>query len=123
MPIHYNLLLTHGILGTTMEGWSDLPTSVLLWLMLLYVGVFPTGIGNMLWNRGNSILGPGQYAVFMNGIPSVTAITSVFVLDEPILVLQIIGFFFIGTGVILGAQNSRPEAVKKEEKEATSVPM
>ncbi|MFC0472829.1 DMT family transporter [Halalkalibacter kiskunsagensis] len=107
----------------TMEGWSELPSSVLLWLMLLYVGVFPTGVGNMLWNRGISILGPGQCAIFMNGIPLVAAITSVLVLDEPILLLQIIGFLFIGSGVILGSQNSRPVAVKKEEKETTRIPM
>jgi drug/metabolite transporter (DMT)-like permease len=107
----------------TMEGWSELPTSVLLWLMLLYVGVFPTGVGNVLWNRGISILGPGQCAIFMNGIPLVAAITSVLVLDEPILVLQIIGFLFIGSGVILGSQNIGPVAVRKEEKETTCVPM
>ncbi len=40
-----------------------------------------------------------------------------------ILVVQIIGFLFIGTGVILGSKNSRSVAVKKEEKEITSVPM
>ncbi|WP_394138408.1 EamA family transporter [Cytobacillus oceanisediminis] len=107
----------------TITDWSELPTSLLLWVMLIYVGVFPTGIGNMLWNRGISILGPGQCAIFMNGIPLVAAITSVLVLDEPILVLQIIGFLFIGSGVILGSQNSGPIAVKKEEKKTTSLTM
>jgi drug/metabolite transporter (DMT)-like permease len=108
----------------TMEGWSELPTSVLLWLMLLYVGVFPTGVGNMLWNRGISILGPGQCAIFMNGIPLVVAVTSVLVLGEPILMLQIIGFLFIGFGVILGSQNSKSLAVvQQQKKETTSVTM
>ncbi|MFC0560539.1 DMT family transporter [Halalkalibacter alkalisediminis] len=107
----------------TIAGWTELPTSLLLWLMLLYVGVFPTGVGNMLWNRGISILGPGQCAIFMNGIPLVASITSVLVLDEPILLLQIIGFLFIGSGVILGSQNSRPVDVKKKKKETTGVSM
>jgi len=107
----------------TIEGWGELPTSLLLWLMLLYVGVFPTGVGNMLWNRGISILGPGQCAIFMNGVPLVASITSVLVLDEPILLIQIIGFLFIGSGVVLGSQNSRPVAAKKEEKVTTNVPM
>lgn len=95
------------------QGWSEFPSSVLLWLMLIYVGVFPTGVGNMLWNQGISILGPGQCAIFMNGVPVIAAITAVIVLDEPILLLQIIGFLFIGSGVILGSQNSR-HGVKKE---------
>lgn len=107
----------------TVTGWGELPTSVFLWLMLLYVGIFPTGVGNMLWNRGISILGPGQCAIFMNGIPLVAAITSVLVLDEPILLLQIIGFFFIGYGVILGSKTSRKVAVKKVEEETKSVTM
>ncbi|MGO4886248.1 DMT family transporter [Anaerobacillus sp. MEB173] len=102
-------------------GWGELPSSLLLWLMLLYVGVFPTGVGNMLWNRGISILGPGQCAIFMNGIPLVAAITAVIVLDEPILMLQIIGFLFIGTGVILGSQTSKPAVEKKDEKESSSI--
>ncbi len=106
----------------TLAGWSELPTSILLWLMLLYVGVFPTGVGNMLWNRGISILGPGQCAIFMNGIPLVAAITSVFVLNEPILLLQIIGFLFIGTGVILGSQTSKTVVAKKEERETATIP-
>jgi drug/metabolite transporter (DMT)-like permease len=97
----------------TIVGWSELPTSVFLWLMLLYVGVFPTGVGNMLWNQGISILGPGQCAIFMNGIPLVAAITSVIVLDEPILLLQILGFLFIGSGVILGSQTNRKAESKR----------
>lgn len=100
----------------TAGGWGEMPTSILSWLMLLYVGVFPTGVGNMWWNRGISILGPGQCAIFMNGIPLVAAITSVLVLDEPILLLQIIGFLFIGSGVLLGSQNSRSVAVREKSK-------
>ncbi|MDR7075728.1 drug/metabolite transporter (DMT)-like permease [Neobacillus niacini] len=95
----------------TMEGWSHLPTSIIPWLLLLYLGAFPLGVGNLLWNRGISVLGPSQSAIFMNGIPLVTAIASLLILDEPILVLQIIGFLFIGSGVFLGSQNSKPAAV------------
>lgn len=106
----------------TIEGWSTLPTSVFLWLMLLYVGIFPTGVGNMLWNRGISILGPGQCAMFMNGIPLVAAITAVFVLNEPILWLQIAGFLFIASGVFLGSQTTSISSlpIEKEKKKTSS---
>ncbi|MCQ6279508.1 DMT family transporter [Bacillus sp. EB600] len=107
----------------TMEGWSELPTSISPWLLLLYLGVFPLGVGNMLWNRGISVLGPSQSAIFMNGIPLVAAIASLLIVDEPILVLQIVGFFFIGSGVLLGSQASRPAAVIKEEKKTSSPTM
>jgi drug/metabolite transporter (DMT)-like permease len=104
----------------TAEGWNALPTSIIPWLMLLYVGVFPTGVGNMLWNRGISILGPGACAIFMNGIPVIAAITAVLLLDEPLKWLQIIGFLFIATGVVLGSQHSASLPVK-EKNQKTSV--
>jgi drug/metabolite transporter (DMT)-like permease len=103
----------------TAEGWGALPTSVLPWLMLLYVGIFPTGVGNMLWNRGISILGPGACAIFMNGIPVVAAITAVLVLDEPLKWLQIIGFLFIASGVLLGSQNRASLPVKGKDQKAS----
>lgn len=103
----------------TAEGWSTLPTSFLPWLMLLYVGVFPTGVGNLLWNRGISILGPGPCAMFMNGIPVVAAITAVLVLDEPLKWLQIIGFLFIATGVLLGSQNSSSIPVQEKNQKSS----
>ncbi|MBD8067858.1 DMT family transporter [Bacillus sp. PS06] len=105
------------------QGWNSIPTDALLWLMLLYVGIFPTGVGNMLWNRGISILGPGPSAIFMNGVPVIAAITSVIVLDEPILMLQIIGFLFVGTGVLLGSQNKKGAAIKQKEKGPSGVPL
>lgn len=96
------------------ENWSTLPTSVLPWLMLLYVGIFPTGVGNMLWNQGISILGPGPCSIFMNGIPVVAAITALLVLDEPLLWLQIVGFLFIASGIFLGSKGSAPLLVEKK---------
>jgi drug/metabolite transporter (DMT)-like permease len=106
----------------TAEGWSALPTSIIPWLMLLYVGIFPTGVGNMLWNRGISVLGPGACAMFMNGIPVVAAITALLLLNEPLKWLQIIGFLFIASGVLLGSQNreSLPVGGKNQK---TSVEM
>ncbi len=105
---------------TTM-GWGELPTGVIFWIMLLYVGIFPTGIGTLLWNRGISILGPSQAAIFMNGVPLVAAVASIWVLGEPILWFHIIGFLFIATGVILGSQNNESVVEKKNEDKAASV--
>lgn len=88
----------------TMEGLNEIPTDILLWILVIYAGIFPLGVGNMLWNRGISVLGPSQCAMFMNGVPLVAAIASLFILREPILWIQIIGFLFIATGVFFASK-------------------
>lgn len=88
-------------------GWATLPTEILPWLMVLYIGIFPTGIGGMIWNRGISMIGPAACALFMNGVPIVAAITALLFLGEPILWLQITGFLFIATGILLGSQQKK----------------
>ncbi len=105
----------------TKNGWGELPTSLIYWIMLLYVGIFPTGVGTLLWNRGISVLGPSQVAIFMNGVPLVAAVASVWVLGEPILWFHIFGFIFIATGVILGSQNREEIVQRKKGEESKSI--
>jgi drug/metabolite transporter (DMT)-like permease len=114
-------ILPISIWEQTTTGWGDLPTRPILWIMLIYMGLFPTALGNMLWNRGIGILGPSQSAIFMNGTPLVTAITSLILLGEPIIWVQVIGFLFIASGVILGSHKGADE--KKAEKDQSSLSM
>lgn len=102
-------------LEQTRAGWTDLPGDPMLWGLMLFVGIFITGVGNLLWNRGITVLGPSQAAIFMNGVPVVAAATSVIVLHEPILWVQIIGFLFIGTGVVLGSQTQRSKRIDEKQ--------
>ena len=98
----------------TSTGINEFPTNAIFWIMLVYVGIFPTALGNMLWNRGIGLLGPSQSAIYMNGTPLVTAIASFIVLGEPLVWIQIIGFLFIATGVILGTQFNKKPSNKKQ---------
>lgn len=96
-------------------GSGAVPTNVVHWILLIYIGFFPAAIGNMLWNRGIAELGTNQAAIFMNGIPLVTAITSFFVLSETLVWPQIVGFLFIATGIILGSQTKKETEDKVEK--------
>lgn len=100
-------------------GWSGLPTDFLSWVLLLYVGIFPTGLGNLLWNKGISVLGPGPCSIFMNGIPVVASITALIVLKEPLLVIQLVGFLFIASGIFMGSQTADITEKEKREEPAT----
>jgi drug/metabolite transporter (DMT)-like permease len=114
-------IIPFSIWEQTKTGWSDFPSSPILWGMVIFMGIFPTALGNMLWNRGIGLLGPSKSAVFMNGTPLVTAITSFIVLSEPLVWIQIIGFLFIATGVILGTQKNKASTKKPIEKDHPSL--
>lgn len=103
------------------SGWSSIPSTPIYWLLLIFMGIFPTALGNMLWNRGIAELGPSKATIFMNGTPLVTAIASFFVLGEVINGIQILGFFIIATGVILGSQSPKHSTNKKIDKDQSSM--
>lgn len=110
-------IIPFSIWEQTNAGWSSFPTSLLLWGMVIFMGIFPTALGNIIWNRGIGVLGPSQSAIFMNGTPLVTAITSFFLLGEPIVWIQIIGFLFIASGVLLGSDMKKETNKKNVEKD------
>lgn len=101
------------------SDWNGIATDFLSWLMLLYVGIFPTGVGNLIWNKGISILGPGPCSIFMNGIPVVASLTALLILKEPLLIIQIFGFMFIATGIVMGSHT--PAKSVKEKKEDVAI--
>lgn len=96
--------------------WSGIATDFWSWIMLIYLGIFPTAIASLIWNRGISILGPGPCSIYMNGIPVVASLTALLVLNEPLLLIQLIGFMFIASGIIMGSQSS-DKTVKQREKD------
>ena len=62
--------------GAIWPGWRGL-------LVLLYVAVFTSIVGQICWIRAVEIIGPGRAGVFQNLVPVVGAILSVLVLREP----------------------------------------
>ncbi|MFD2924059.1 DMT family transporter [Halobacillus naozhouensis] len=71
---------------------------------LLYLGIFPSFIALILYNRAVDALGPSQASVFLNFLPVVTMLGAYFWLEETITVMQIIGALIVIGGVILTTQ-------------------
>lgn len=71
------------------------------WLGLLYLGIFPSFIALMLWNKSVQDLGPSIPSIFLNLLPIFTAIGAVLFLNESIKITQIVGGFLVILGVIL----------------------
>ncbi|MFB4169399.1 DMT family transporter [Virgibacillus sp. JSM 102003] len=68
---------------------------------LAYLGIFPSFIALVCYNRAVRILGASQASVFLNFLPIVTMIGAYFWLGESITVMKIIGVVAVICGVIL----------------------
>jgi len=68
---------------------------------LIYLGVFPSVIALIFYNKAVSHLGASQASIFLNFLPVATMIGAYFWLGETITVMQIIGAVAVMGGVLL----------------------
>ncbi|WP_158737376.1 DMT family transporter [Alteribacillus sp. YIM 98480] len=70
-------------------------------LGLVYLGIFPSLIALILWNKGVEEVGPSQASVFLNLLPVFTIIGSLLFLGENITIVQVLGALVVISGVLL----------------------
>jgi len=75
-----------------------------LMLGLLYIGVFPSFIALILFNRAVGILGASRSSIFLNFLPVFTIIGAYFWLGEQITFMQITGALIVIAGVMMTTQ-------------------
>ncbi|GAB3048342.1 DMT family transporter [Virgibacillus ainsalahensis] len=68
---------------------------------LAYLGIFPSFIALIFYNRAVGVLGASQASVFLNFLPIVTMIGAYFWLGETITIMKIVGAIVVIFGVIL----------------------
>lgn len=93
----------------TINGVPDL-TPGPLWVGLAYLGIFPSVIALLLYNRAVRVLGPSQTSVFLNFLPVVTMTGAYLFLAETITLAQILGAGLVIAGVLLTTRS--PAAVR-----------
>lgn len=84
---------------------STTSVSAILALALL-VSVF----GNLMWNRGNRLIGPARAAIFINLIPVFGTALAMIFLDEPLYPYHLVGGVLVGLGLYLAAVQRRNSA-------------
>lgn len=68
---------------------------------MLYLGIFPSVIGLIFWNKSVSNLGPSLASIFLNLLPVFTTIMAVIFLNEKLVPAQIFGGILVVGGVLL----------------------
>jgi drug/metabolite transporter (DMT)-like permease len=67
------------------------------WLIILYVGLFPSFVSQVLFMRGVELIGPGRAGLFVNLVPIFGALLAVLILGEPFA-----SFHAVGLALVLG---------------------
>ncbi|WP_088105619.1 DMT family transporter [Halalkalibacter urbisdiaboli] len=74
---------------------------------LLYLGIFPSVIALIFWNKGVAEIGPSRASVFLNLLPVFTIIGAVLFLGETVTYGQLIGGVVVIFGVYLTTKKVR----------------
>ncbi|HEX9443319.1 MAG TPA: EamA family transporter [Candidatus Binatia bacterium] len=74
-------------------------------LAILYLGIFPSFLSFLLWNRSIRIFGPSRASLAYNTLPLFAVVLSEIFLGEPLKGYQIAGGIVIIAGVIIGTRD------------------
>ena len=71
------------------------------WLIILYVGLFPSFVSQILFMRGVELMGPGRAGLFVNLVPIFGALLAVLILGEPFAPYHAVGLALVLGGIWL----------------------
>jgi drug/metabolite transporter (DMT)-like permease len=74
---------------------------------MLYVGIFPSFVGYVFWNRGVAEVGPNIAGIFVHLMPAFGALLAWLFLDERIYLFHIVGIALILAGIALTTRGQR----------------
>ena len=71
------------------------------WLIVLYVGLFPSFVSQVLFMRGVELIGPGRAGLFVNLVPIFGALLAVLILSERFAAYHAVGLTLVLGGIWL----------------------
>ena len=90
------LLITEYYLGST-----QLPTTRIAWLTILYIAFVPSFLAQVFFIRGVELVGASKAGLFINFLPVFAAILGVLLLGERLYVYHLISLLVVLLGVYL----------------------
>jgi drug/metabolite transporter (DMT)-like permease len=74
------------------------------WLIVLYVGLFPSFVSQVLFMRSVELIGPGRAGLFVNLVPIFGALLAVLILGEAFAAYHAVGLALVLGGIWLAEQ-------------------
>jgi drug/metabolite transporter (DMT)-like permease len=114
-PLYGSLfvMMLFGVIGlvplalTEFNDFSSIPWSSSIILGLLFVGIFPSVIALLCWNKAVQELGPSHSSVFLNLVPVFTTLGAILFLGETMTILQAVGGLVVLLGVYMTTKEKR----------------
>ncbi len=91
------------------------PLTIKSFIGLLYLGIFPSIIALMFWNRAVQDIGASTASIFLNLLPVFTTVGAVLFLGEKIIVSQLVGGAIVIIGVRLTTKKKKKSLKKVDE--------
>ncbi len=85
------------------------------WLSLLYLGIFPSIVSFLFWNRSVSLIGPSKCSIFLNLTPVFAVILGVLLIGETLSVAQATGGLLIFSAVYIANRFGKSKNVNERE--------
>ena len=83
------------------------------WLAIAYVGLFPSLIAYLFFNRGVELLGSAAAAMYLNIMPVIGAGLAALLLSEPIRWFHVLGVLLVGSGIAAAARRAVPSRASR----------
>lgn len=77
------------------------------WLVVLYTAVFPSLVAQVLYIKGNDIIGSNRAGLFVNMVPIFGTLMSVLILGEAMHAFQILALVLAMSGIALAERGRR----------------
>ena len=100
------------IVGSPQLASQDYGFGPGIWLLYVFAVLGPLVVANLLWFGAISRVGPSRASVFANLQPFLAAIFSLFILDESMTRLQLVGGLAIAGAIVLSRDRVAPARVR-----------
>ena len=86
--------------------WETLEIQAVPWdattiVVLIYIGLFPTMVALLLFNKSVDVIGPSRAGHFQHLVPVAAAFLAIIFLDEILHLYHLVGVVLIGIGIWL----------------------
>ena len=80
------------------------------WLVLVFIALFPSFLGQLSFMRGVRLIGPGRAGLFANLVPIFGALFAVAILGEPFGLYHLIALILVTGGILIAETSGRRSA-------------